>query len=142
MVRGLGRESGDLDAIHIGEDAVELLQFGCNRYNGGRNALELRPTCQISRRGNREDSPEVSWESDLQKVTTNDVGRLRPWSCEVDVGVVVVGGCGRMDENEMDLGSLCVIDGMRIRRNQYSTGSRLFENTRYPTPDTRANWLR
>ena len=25
VVRGLGRESGDLDAIHIGEDAVELL---------------------------------------------------------------------------------------------------------------------
>ena len=24
MVRGLGRESGDLGAIHIGEDAVEL----------------------------------------------------------------------------------------------------------------------
>ena len=46
-----------------------------------------------------------------------------------------------MDENEMDLGSLCVIDGMTIRRNQYTTGSRLFVNTRYPTPDTQANWL-
>eukprot|EP00579_Thalassiosira_antarctica_P028656 CAMPEP_0202005624 /NCGR_PEP_ID=MMETSP0905-20130828/10606_1 /ASSEMBLY_ACC=CAM_ASM_000554 /TAXON_ID=420261 /ORGANISM="Thalassiosira antarctica, Strain CCMP982" /LENGTH=67 /DNA_ID=CAMNT_0048563217 /DNA_START=202 /DNA_END=405 /DNA_ORIENTATION=- len=31
VVRGFGRESGDLDAFHIGEDAVELLKFGCDR---------------------------------------------------------------------------------------------------------------
>ena len=83
VVRSLGRESGDLDAIHTGEDAVELLQFGCDRYDGGRNSLKLWPMCQISRRGNREASPEVSWESDLQKVTANNVGPLRPSLCEV-----------------------------------------------------------
>ena len=83
VVRGLGRESGDLDTIHIDEDAVELLQFGCDRYDGGQNTLKLRKTCQIARRGNREASAEVSWESDHQKLTAKDVGPLRPWSCEV-----------------------------------------------------------
>ena len=83
MARGLVRESGNLNAIHIGEDAVELLQFGCDRYAGGGNALKLRPTCWIDRRGTREASHEVSWESDLQKVTANDVGPLRPWWSEV-----------------------------------------------------------
>ena len=83
MVRGLGRESGDLDTIHIGEDAVELLQFGCDRYDGGGNILILWPTCQTARRGNREASLDISWELDLQKVTVDNVGPLQPWSCEV-----------------------------------------------------------
>ena len=54
VVRGLVRDSGNLNTIHIGEDAVELLQFGCTSYDGGGNALKLRSTCQLARRGNRE----------------------------------------------------------------------------------------
>ena len=46
VVRGLGRESGDLDTIHIGEDAVELRQLGCDRYNRVGNALKLLAMCQ------------------------------------------------------------------------------------------------
>ena len=99
VVRSLGRESDDLDTIYIGEDAEELLQFGCDTYDGGRNALKPRKTCQIARRGNREASPEVSWELDHKKLTAKDIGLLLPWSCEV----VCCFGCGRMDENEMNL---------------------------------------
>ena len=41
VVRGLGRESGDLDATNIREDAVDLMQLGCDRHHGRENALEL-----------------------------------------------------------------------------------------------------
>ena len=44
VVRGLGRESGDLGATYICEDAVELMQLGWDRYFGRGNALKLRPT--------------------------------------------------------------------------------------------------
>ena len=64
VVRGLGGESSNLDAINIGEDAVESIKLGCDDYNGNGNALELRPTCHVAQRGNREASPGVSWESD------------------------------------------------------------------------------
>ena len=57
---------------------IELIQPGCDKYDDRRNTLKLRPTCQIDRRGNREASPEVLWELDLQKVTANDVGPLQP----------------------------------------------------------------
>ena len=41
VVRGLGRESGDRDATNIREDAVELMQLGCDRHHGRENTLEL-----------------------------------------------------------------------------------------------------
>ena len=44
VVRGLGRESGYLDATNIREDAVELMQLGCDRHHGREKALELRLT--------------------------------------------------------------------------------------------------
>jgi hypothetical protein len=44
VVRGLGRESGDLDATNIREDAVELTQLGCDRHHFRENAPELQLT--------------------------------------------------------------------------------------------------
>ena len=63
--------------------AVESRTLGGNEYDGCRNALELRPTCQTSCRGNIEASPEVSWEFDQCEVTTKDrmlSGQWRPCS--------------------------------------------------------------
>ena len=45
--------------------AVELIQLGCDRYDGYGNTLERWPTHQIARRGNGEAPPDDCWESDL-----------------------------------------------------------------------------
>ena len=64
VMRGFVRESQAIVMQLILVIAVESIQLGSDDYDGRENALELGPTCQIAQRGNREASPEVSWESD------------------------------------------------------------------------------